>query len=424
MRMPFELSLALRYLRARHKAGISLTSWLTISGVMTGVAALTVVTSVWNGFEQAFLEKLLGVNAHAVVLREFDVFRNYDPVIEKLEASPSIERAAPFVYSEVIAQSPSGVRGVAIKGIDPIRSAETPLARYASESAIRSLVTSTQGTGLPSVLLGRELAEALHLKTGDPMTIISPYGGKGGEARTENFRVVGTFHSGMYEFDARMVFVDLREAQRFFRLFGTITGVEVWSDDPMASAEIVRSAVRTLENQDPLGAYQVRDWSETNRGLFGAVRSQKVLISIVLFIIVIVAAFNIMATLILLILEKRREIALLKALGATERSILTVFVLDGQIIGFVGCALGLGLGLAFCSLLGHYGLRLDPRVYYLEQLPIVVRPLEIGIVIFGAMFLATVATLFPASRAARTHPVDGLTDRSQTPVHRRVNALP
>lgn len=419
--MPFEVLVALRYLRARRKAGISLTSFLTVAGVMLGVAALTVVTSVWNGFESAFLDKLLGINAHAVVLRRNDIFRDYVETSKRLMEQPGIHQVTPFVYSEVIVQSPRGVQGVAIKGIDPITAKELQLATYVdanpevSGPVLERLPVTTTSTGVrgPGILIGRDLQEVLHVEVGDTVTIISPYGGRDGEARTAGFEVAGVFHSGMFEFDSRMVFIDLEEAQTFFRLYRTVTGLEVWTDDPMTSREVVESAVDTLAPDDPL-AYEVKDWSITNRGVFGAVNQQKTLITLVLFIIIVVAAFNIMATLILLILEKGREIAILKSLGATNASILGIFVLDGQLVGLVGCALGVVLGLSACALLGRYGLQLDPRVYYLENLPVVVNPWEITAIVTGAMLLATIATAFPAVMAALMKPVDGLTQRGRT----------
>lgn len=412
VQLPFEVTVALRYMRSGRKAGVSLPTFLTVTGVMIGVAALTVVTSVWNGFEAEFLEKLLGINAHAIVLKRHDVFRNHREVAEKLRADPKIAHVAPFVYSEVIAQSPLGVQGVAIKGVDPKVAATTPLARYVPKGAFERLApdTSTAAPSLPGILIGKELQESLHTKEGDAITIISPYGGRDGEAQTVDFRVVGVFESGMYEFDSRMVFIDLKEAQDFFRLYKTVTGLEVWTTEALTSNETTIAATQKIDPKDPR-AYEVKDWSRTNQGLFGAVRQQKVLISIVLFIIVIVAAFNIMATLILLILEKGREIAILKSLGATNRSILTIFVLDGQIVGLIGCGLGIAVGLTLCAVLQQYGLKLDPRVYYLNNLPIVVKPMEIFIVVAGAMLLATFATLFPALKAALMKPVDGLTQR-------------
>jgi lipoprotein-releasing system permease protein len=415
VRLPFEITIALRYMRAGRKAGVSLPTFLTVTGVMVGVAALTVVTSVWNGFEAEFLEKLLGINAHAIVLKRHDVFRNHRDVAKRLTEDPRIEHAAPFVYSEVIAQSPTSVQGVAIKGIDPRVSSTTPLARYLPEQGFDALAAdsstvASERAKIPSILIGKELKEALRVNVGDAITIISPYGGSDGDAQTIDFRVAAVFESGMFEFDSRMVFIDLREAQDFFRLYKTVTGLEVWTSSALASFDIINRAVEKIDPKDPR-AYDVKDWSRTNQGLFGAVRSQKVLISIVLFIIVIVASFNIMATLILLILEKGREIAILKSLGATNRSILTIFVLDGQIVGLIGCGLGLTVGLTLCAVLQQYGLKLDPRVYYLNNLPIVVRPMELAIVVAGAMFLATIATLFPALKAALMRPVDGLTQR-------------
>ena len=417
MGTPFELKIALRYLRAKRKAGVSATGILTVAGVALGVWALTVVTSVWNGFEAEFLDKLLGINAHATLLKRHDVFRDHDEVAKRLTENPRILHAAPFVYSEVIVQSTQGAQGVAIKGIDPTSSVGLPLARYIGPGApdvlqaLDSRSSSVAGQPkLPGIIIGTELQEVLHVGPGDPVSVISPYGGREGRARTTAFEVVGTFHSGMFEFDSRMVFIALGEAQRFFRLYRTVTGLEVWSDDPMSSYDTLSEAVRELEPDDPF-AYEVRDWSRTNAGVFGAARSQKALISIVLFFIVIVAAFNIMATLILLILEKGREIAVLKSLGASETSILSVFIIDGQIVGVLGCITGVSLGLITCGVLEQYGLRLDPRVYYLEELPIVVSPTEITVVVLGAMILSTLATVFPALRAARTSPVDGLTGR-------------
>lgn len=426
MQPSFEVLVALRYMQSRRKAGISLTSALTVVAFMLGVAALTVVTSVWNGFEAEFLDKLLGINAHAIVLRRHDVFRDHREVAKALEAEPGVDHVAPFVYSEVIAQSAKGVQGLVIKGIDPEVSKGSPIAKYISkdpELAARildGLATGTPTTAvaggdqdapkLPGILIGNDLQEVLHTGPGGVVSIISPYGGREGQARTAEFRVVGVFHSGMYEFDSRMVFIDLASAQRFFKLYDTVTGLEVWTEDPMRSYDVMRAAVQKLEPDDPL-AFDVKDWSITNRGIFGAVRSQKALISIVLFIIVVVASFMIMATLILLILEKRREVAILKALGATDRSIQKIFVLDGQIVGAVGCVVGIGVGLAICAVLEQYGLKLDPRVYYLEHLPIVVHPEELVGVCVGAMILATLATLFPARKAAKMRPVDGLTLR-------------
>ncbi len=414
VQMPYEVSIALRYMRARRKAGISMTTQLTTLGVALGVAALTVVTSVWNGFEAEFLEKLLGINAHSVIIRNHDVFRDHEEVSEALHQKPGVRHVAPFVYSEVIVQTDKSAEGVAIKGIDPEKAQHTPLAKYMNGVTLDVLTDTASAANrltLPGILLGTDLQERLHAEVGQPVSVISPYGGQGGEARTRNFRVAGIFHSGVHEFDSRMVFINLSESQRFFGLYGTVTGLEVWTTDPMTSLTTVNRAARQITPHDPL-AYEVRDWSDTNRALFGAVRDQKKWISIMLFIIVVVASFNIMATLILLVIEKTREIAVLKSIGANNRSILSIFVLDGQIVGFVGCTLGLLLGLTTCAVLQKYGLKLDPRVYYLEHLPMVVKPIELAAITAGAMFFATLATFFPAFAAAQSAPVDGLTDRT------------
>ncbi len=413
MNLPFELRVALRYLQARRKAGISLTSFLTVAGVMLGVAALVVVTSVWNGFEAEFLAKLLGVNAHSVVLRRFDVFRNHAPIAEALQKRSDVVAVQPFVYSEVIVQSARGVQGVAIKGVDPEQARDLPVRGYVARTGAEpdlvfdALDRSHTSTVPPGMILGKDLKDMLHVDVGDTVSVVSPYGGEEGRARNRPFRVAGFFHSGMFEFDSRMVFVGLGPAQDFFDFHDTITGLEIWTVDATRSKQIVERAVQELSPEDPL-VYDVKDWSVTNRGVFGAVNQQKTLITLVLGIIVIVAAFNIMATLILLILDKRREIALLKSIGASDRSILAIFVIDGQLVGMAGCVMGIGLGLVLCKGLGRYGLQLDPRIYYLENLPVVVSPWEVFVVVAGAMLASTVATLFPAWTAARMNPAEGL----------------
>ena len=419
MAVPFEVTVALRYLGSRRKAGISLTSFLTVLAFMTGVAALTIVTSVWNGFEAEFLDKLLGINAHAVIMKRHELFRDHRDVADHLRAQPGVKHVSPFVYSEVIAQSARGVQGLAIKGIDPDVSLDSPLAGYVSDDPdIRAeimsrLRTSTvaEGPQVPGILIGRGLKDALHVETGDVVTIISPYGSRAGRARTATFRVAGVFHSGMYEFDSRMAFISLQDAQRFFRLYRTVTGLDVWTDDATRSLDTVMAATRSIDPEDPW-AYDVRDWSITNRSVFGAVQQQKLLISLFLFLIVVVASCMIMATLILLILEKSREVAVLKALGARTLSIYLIFILDGVIIGVVGCLLGLAFGLGACAVLQQYGLRLDPRVYFLEHLPIVVRPYELAVVCAGALILAVGAAAITALMAAAVKPVDGLTQRA------------
>ncbi|MEO1339428.1 MAG: FtsX-like permease family protein, partial [Myxococcota bacterium] len=251
------------------------------------------------------------------------------------------------------------------------------------------------------------------------------YGSRAGRARTKEFRVAGVFHSGMFEFDSRMSFIALREAQRFFRQYDTVTGLDVWTDDATESLGTILTATRQLDPDDPW-AYEVKDWSITNRSVFGAVQQQKLLISLFLFLIVVVASCMIMATLILLILEKSREVAVLKALGARTLSIYMIFILDGVIIGVVGCLVGLATGLGACAVLQQYGLRLDPRVYYLEHLPIVVRPSELAIVCLGALVLAIAAAAVTSLMAAGVKPVDGLTQRlsNRASSRRRGRGLP
>jgi lipoprotein-releasing system permease protein len=260
---------------------------------------------------------------------------------------------------------------------------------------------------LPGIVVGRELARGMRVFVGDTLDVVSPLGDlgpAGPQPKSRTFRVAAVFFSGMYEFDSKFAYIDLREAQRFFGTGEAVTGIEV----KVADVDLARSTMtRALAALDGY-PYRVKDWGEMNRNLFSALMMEKVVMAVILGFIVLVASFIIVATLIMLVLEKTREIAVLKSMGASVASVMKIFVAEGLVIGAVGTVFGLTLGLGTCLLIDKVGIPLDPDVYYINNLPVLVDPAQFAFVALAATALAYLATLYPATKAARLRPVDGL----------------
>ena len=263
---------------------------------------------------------------------------------------------------------------------------------------------------LPGVVIGRSLAKRLSVRIGDCLQITSPqigmtYGASGSRPPiAKQFRVIALFEAGFDQYDSKLVYTDLYEAQAFYEQGDSVTGVEAKVDDIEKAADIAKQVDKILSN----GVYHTMDWRELNHGLFTALLIQQIAMSVVLTLIIVVAAFTVIATLIMVVLDKKKEIAVLKAIGASDDAILRVFVYQGGIIGLVGTALGLGLGWISCKLLLAYGFPLDPKVYFISKLPVNVRPKEFIITGIVAILICLVATIFPAFYAARLRPSDGL----------------
>ena len=260
---------------------------------------------------------------------------------------------------------------------------------------------------LPGIIVGRELAHALRLAVGDEVNVVSPFGdlGPGGpQPKSRPFRVAAVFFSGMYEYDSKFAYLDLGAAQRFFGTGQAVTGLEVKVRD-VDAARAVMGRVQFALGGWP---YRTKDWGELNRSLFSALQMEKVVMAVILGFIVLVATFTILATLVMLVLEKRKEIGVLKSMGAGVPSVMKIFVAEGLIIGAVGTAFGLILGYGTCLLIDRVGIPLDPEVYYISNLPVVIDPSQFALVALAALALSYLATLYPATKAARLHPVDGL----------------
>jgi lipoprotein-releasing system permease protein len=423
--LPFEWALSLRYLKAkRQQLFISLITWISVGGVAVGVMALIVVLAVMSGFEDLLKHKIVGTNAHVVVLR-LDGHRlpDYGPVAERVRQASHVTAVTPFVYSQVMLSSRTNAMGVVIRGIDPVREqAVTDLAKNVREGGLERLseevahaanVEEGVPSRLPGIVMGRELAKNLNTFLGDEITVVSPIGTitpAGMMPKYRRFEVVAIFDSGMFEYDTSLAFISLPIAQRFFNLGDAVTGLQVKIDDVDRAPQVAQALRRELGFP-----YWTRDWTEMNRNLFAALRVEKVTMFVILALIVLVAAFNIVSTLIMMVMEKRRDIAILKAMGATKRAIMKIFVLQGLIIGTAGTAAGAIGGVVLASSLERIREVLEhvlqmsvfPKdVYYFDQLPVKLQGVDFTLITLAAIVLSFLATLYPAWNAARLDPVE------------------
>lgn len=415
--MRFEWFVGLRYLTSRRKQGfISLITVISILGVMTGVMAMVVVLSVMSGLQNDLRDKILGTNAHIVVLRSGGALDNYGELTSRIEAAiPDVLLGAtPFIYNQAMLTTPASVMGVVIRGIEVTSATQvTKLEHYMQEGTLAALDHPAPDphdpaeAPLPGIILGKELAQNLGVYPGDAIHVVSPAGSIGPLGVTpkmKRFRVTGVFNSGMYEYDSSLVYVSLRDAQRFFGMGDRVTGIEVKVRDPM------RADIAAERIQAALGfPYYTRDWKELNRNLFGALQLEKFGMSLILILIVMVATFNIVSTLFMVVMQKGREIAILKSMGASDGSVRRIFMLEGLIIGVVGAGSGTVLGLIMCAILDRYQfVQLPKDIYYIDRLPVLVDPVQVAVILITAIVLALVATLYPAHRAARFDPVEGI----------------
>ncbi len=415
--MKYEWFIGLRYLKAKRKQTfISIITFISIAGVMVGVMALIVVLSVMSGFEKSLREKILGTQAHLVVLKASqEGMDHYGEVIQKIREVKGVVSGAPFIFSQVMLSSGSNVSGVVLKGIDPNQEGKvTELPRYMKAGNLQALTEVRSGEP-PGIILGGELVKHLSTAVGDTIQVISPLGSMtpmGMMPKMKRFRVVGIFHSGMYEYDNTMAYVSLESAQKFFGMGDEVTGIQVRTTDLYKVKEIGREIRRTLGF-----SFWTRDWMEMNRNLFSALRLEKIAMFIILVLIVLVAAFNIISTLIMVVMEKHKDIAILKSMGASSKGIQKIFMIEGLVIGIVGTVFGgtLGLLAAFNlekitgfveNLFGFKILASD--VYYIDKLPSQVNPSDVLIITATAIVISLLATLYPSWRASKLDPAEAL----------------
>jgi lipoprotein-releasing system permease protein len=514
--MGFSLTLALRYMRSRKRAFISVSTVFAIVGVALGTAALATVMSVTGGFRAEFRDKVLGVNAHVLVLKYSSEFRDYREVMAKVRKLPEVTGVGPFVINPMmVTHDGHTATGVLLKGVDPkLMGTVLDLPRHMVEGSLEGLTVpgherpltpspletdlpldspppdgaelvapaepphgggtdgkfldllralpsdasskaghapvpeeplqlgphdlpvgsivpqggytselpgddvlpegidpdpcKAEGVVLPGIVLGSTLKQNLKAELGDCVQVTSPtigYSFVRGSMRppvAKEFRVTGVFQAGFDQYDSKLVYTDLYEAQAFYEGGDTVTGVEMKIADIDRAGEVAQQVEAELGNK----LYHVLDWQELNHGLFTALRIQQILMSLVLALIILVAAFTVIATLIMVVLDKKREIAVIKAMGASDGDLLRSFLYQGLIIGVVGTTAGLGFGYAVCRWIVAYGFPLDPKVYFISHLPVQLRPTEFALTGCFAVLACLFATVWPALHAARLRPAE------------------
>ena len=415
--MKYEWFIGLRYLKAKRKQTfISIITVISVVGVMVGVMALIVVLAVMSGFQDTIKEKILDIQAHLVLLKTGQGgMDGYEEAMKKVEAVKGVVSVAPFIVSQVMLSSESSVFGVELKGIDPDRVGKvTKLATNLKAGRLEDLKTR-KGTDPPGIILGVELAKHLTVSINDDIQVISPLGTMtpmGMMPKMKRFRVKGIFYSGMYEFDIKNAYVSIESAQKFFSMGDRVTGIAIKTNDIYKVKEIGSEIRRRMGFP-----FWTTDWMEMNRNLFSALRLEKIIMFIILILIVLVAAFNIISTLIMVVMEKNKDIAILKSMGASSRSILKIFVIEGGVIGVVGTTLGAILGLVIAFNLEKitefvenlFGFKILPSdVYYIDKFPSQVNSLDVGLIIVTAIGISLLATLYPSWRASKLDPAEAL----------------
>ncbi|MEA5113441.1 MAG: lipoprotein-releasing ABC transporter permease subunit [Geobacteraceae bacterium] len=416
--MPYEFLIGLRYLRAKRKSTfISIITFISTAGVALGVMALIVVLAVMTGFEEDLKDKILGTNADVVVLKSGGTIEAYGTLMERLKKVPGVTGVTPFIYSQVMLSTGSNVSGVVLRGIDPMTDAKvTNLKKSLVEGVLTDLEpVAGSSAEKPGIILGKELAKNLHLSRGDTVNVVSPLGNMtpfGMIPKMKQFRVAGIFNTGMFEYDSTLAYVGLKQAQSFLSMGDAVTGIQLKVDDVYKSDEIA-----TQINQGFGYDYFARDWMRMNKNILFALKTEKMVMFIILTLIVLVAAFGIASTLFMVVMEKTKDIAILKSMGATGMSIMKIFVLEGLIIGVAGTIIGVLSGLLVAlnleTIVGFIqkvtGFELFSRdVYYLDHFPSQVVPGDVILISLTAVLISFVATLYPSWQGSRLPPAEAL----------------
>lgn len=409
--LPF-LFLFLAVFSKRKQHFIPIITFISIAGVMAGVMALIVVLSVMTGFEEELKNKILGTNSHIVVLNHNGAIEDYRRLSEETERFPGVEAASPFIFNQVMLTSDYNVAGVAIRGVDPETVGKvTLLDNYLVEGSLSELNQPWREDAdtptYPGIIIGKEASRNLWTFYGDLLNVVSPLGTMtpfGMQPRIKRFQVAGIFEAGMYEYDSSLAYISITEAQRFFNMGDTITGIELKTTDLNKADEIAAGIQHKLDYP-----YYTRDWKEMNRNIFSALKLEKRAMSVILLIIIMVASLTIISTLIMMVMEKNREIAILKSMGATAKSIMKIFIYNGLVIGITGTILGLIDGYLWCFLLDRYQfIHLPGDIYYLTTLPVETKPLYFLVVSLAAIGISFLATLYPSWQASQLTPVEAI----------------
>jgi lipoprotein-releasing system permease protein len=411
--MGFEHFVGIRYLKIKSAhAFISLITLLSIAGVAVGVMALIVVIAVMAGFEEDLRGRIVGVESHLVIQRPDRPFRAETPQVDlAIGKIAGLKGAMPFVEAQVMLRSAGRVAGARLKGVVPADAAgvirKLDVTALARPAGAEGGGTGTADAAATPMVLGKELARHLGVIKGDPLYVVNPRGmlsPMGHLPAMKRFVVAGFFESGMYEYDSTLAFMEMKAAQRLLRMPDRIHGIDLRLDD-LYAAEAVAEGLRG--ELDP--SYRIQSWAQMNKNLFSALKLEKTVMFIILALIVLVAAFNIASSLIMMVIEKTKDIAIFKAMGATSGSIRKIFILKGMAIGVVGTAAGTLAGVGICWALQRYQfIELPGDVYYITTLPVVLKVRDVMAIAAAAILICFLATLYPATQAARLQPVEAI----------------
>jgi lipoprotein-releasing system permease protein len=408
MKLPFEIFVSLRYLKSKKRYGtISLNTFVSIAGVVIGVATSIITLSVMTGFQGYFREKILSAISHVVVLDYSGKgVRAEESLQKRVERIPHVAATTPFIINQVMLAANERVQGVVVRGIDPKTEGKvTDLEKNVREGTLTAL--EPHRSDYPGIVIGEDLARKFGVSIGSTITMVNPLGETsaiGMVPKMRKFQLVAIFDAGMYDYNTGFVYISIPEAQKFFNMEGRISGIQVRVDE-IYNAGKIADAIQT-----DLGyPYYTRNWIEMNRNFFSALKLEKIGMSLILAVIIIVASFNIVGTLTMIVLEKSREIAILKSMGASERNIMKVFMFSGLVIGSVGTLLGAVIGYGAVVTIAQSGVISLPRdVYQVSYLPLTISGYDILFICLMAVGISFLATIYPAWQAARQDPVEVL----------------
>ncbi len=408
MKTPYEIFVSLRYLKTKKRYGtISLNTFISIAGVVIGVATSIITLAVMTGFQGYFRDKILSAMPHIVVLEFTGTGMNDEKAVEdKIKKVPHVTATTPFIYAQSMITTKERMQGVVVRGIDPSTEVKvTDLAKNMIAGTLQDLDRTLKTQ--PGIIIGEDLARKLGVSVGDTVTMVNPLGEEtplGMVPKMRKFQVAGLFDAGMYDYNTGFVYISLRDAQQFFDMPGRVSGVQVRVDE-IYNADRISSSIQAAAGYP----YYTRNWMEMNKNFFSALLLEKIGMSLILIVIIIVASFNIVGTLTMIVMEKSREIAILKSMGSSAQSIVKIFMFAGLAIGCVGTAIGVVIGYGAVVILTKSDIVSLPKdVYQVSHLPLSTSGLDVLFISLTALGISFLATLYPSWQAARQDPVEVL----------------